>query len=475
MTIPSYLVRVTGESQSGQTFNGTGFIVSAKGHVVTCNHVVVHGGKPARKIDVYVHGYQDPWRYVLQDSSPDHDLALLEGMVPPSNETPQATLHTRWSQDARIGQPLAIFGHSSANNYPAGQRYVCSISAFSEKDGRVGINCDINEGDSGGPVLDNKDRVIGVIHAKDRVRDGQARFIPVSLLIAFLNRAGVSFEAHQKNKTTTKPKTDYTPNPFVYRKGIDDSAAFFNRKDEQLTIRDYLHTRQNCQIVGPRRIGKSSLLLQVERILHKWEKKSVIAYVDLQDARCSTLSGWLNLVSQRLQWSHPAKSLGAFNERIEEMVNRNLLPVLCLDEFEEFTMRRKEFNRDFFMNLRHCGKGMTIITASQRQLNKLTEPDDPTSPFYNTFPLLKLGPFVEEDVQAFLSLPRPGIPPFEIAEREAISAFAQGRPLALQVGCSHVLKRSRTRLSLSAALERAQEELEAYLHSDKNTSDQGED
>lgn len=468
MGIPPYVVRITGESRAGQAFNGTGFIVSPKGHIVTCCHVVVQGGQPARKIKIYVSGYEDPWEYVLRDSSEENDLALLEGVVPPSTETPCATLHALWHQDANIGQQLAIFGHSSANNYPAGQRYACSISAFSEKDGRVGVNGDINPGDSGGPVVDDRERVIGMVHAKDRSREGQARFIPVSLLIDLLKKNDVAFQQKvQTESPAIKPR--YTHNPFTWRKGITAADAFFDRDDEQLTLRDYIHNRQNCQIVGPRRIGKTSLLLQVERTLHEWEERAVIAYVDLHDARCYSLVGWLAQVSKKLSWAKPAITLAEFNERIEVMVSQNVLPVLCLDEFEEFTMRRDEFSRDFFMNLRHCGnQGMAIITASQKHLNELTEPDDPTSPFYNTFPLLKLGPFLEDDVHDFLSLLRPNVPPFEPAEKEVIRTLSKGYPIALQVASFHVLNSKRGGIPLDSAVRKAEEDLKSYWHSDTN-------
>lgn len=466
LSIPPYIVRITGQSQAGQDFNGTGFLVSPKGHIVTCFHVVVHDGQRARSIKIYVPGYREAWEYVLRDSSKENDLALLEGVVPPSNDTPYATLHSNWHQDASIGQQVTIFGHSSADNYPAGQLYTCSISGFAEKDGRVGVVGDINPGDSGGPVLDDQERVIGIIHAKDRKRDGHARFIPASLLIDLLARNQIAFQ--KKSQIKVAPiKPAYTPNPFTWRKGITAADAFFNRENEQLTLRDLIHTRQNCQIVGPRRIGKTSLLLEVERALHNWEEKAVIAYIDLHDARCYTLLGWLGRVSKKLSWAKPAMSLPEFNERIEEMVSRNVLPVLCLDEFEEFTMRRDHFNRDFFMNLRHSGnQGMAIITASQKHLNELTEPDDPTSPFYNTFPLLKLGPLGKEDLNDFLSLLRPNIPPFEPAEKEAIRAFSKGYPLALQVACFHVVNCKRSGVPLARAMEQAMEDLKSYWHSE---------
>ena len=81
------------------------------------------------------------------------------------------------------------------------------------------------------------------------------------------------------------------PNPFIWRGGITKAEDFYNRETEQRMLRSYLRGRQNCQIVGVRRIGKTSLLRQIERVSSDWDRTTVVVYVDLQDARCFTLSG----------------------------------------------------------------------------------------------------------------------------------------------------------------------------------------
>ena len=66
----------------------------------------------------------------------------------------------------------------------------------------------------------------------------------------------------------SQPLRDPPPeahNPFVWPAGITEAEAFFNREHESGMVRDFLGKRQNVQIVGPRRIGKTSLLLHVQR------------------------------------------------------------------------------------------------------------------------------------------------------------------------------------------------------------------
>ena len=85
-------------------------------------------------------------------------------------------------------------------------------------------------------------------------------------------------------------ETETPSNPF-WHSGITEAKDFFGRDREQRTLRDHLHGRQNCQIVGSRRIGKTSLLRQIERVASDWDRNAVVAYLDMQEARCSTLSG----------------------------------------------------------------------------------------------------------------------------------------------------------------------------------------
>jgi class 3 adenylate cyclase len=254
------------------------------------------------------------------------------------------------------------------------------------------------------------------------------------------------------------------PNPFTWRGGITVVADFFDREQEQRTLRSYLHGRQNCQIVGPRRIGKTSLLRQVERAVAGWDQQAAVAYLDLQDPRCYTLSGWLGLASRQCHWSTPASTLAEFAECVEAALTQGLRPVLCLDEFEELTTRRAEFTRDFFLTLRACAQqGLSIVTASQDPLSELTDRGDPTSPFYNTFPLLRLGPFRPADAEDFVNLHRPGTPALTAEERSAILDFAKGHPLALQIACFHVLEARQNAGGLIAAIQESADDMNAHL------------
>jgi transcriptional regulator with XRE-family HTH domain len=254
--------------------------------------------------------------------------------------------------------------------------------------------------------------------------------------------------------------------PFSWRTGITQADPFFDREKEQRTIRKYLRDRQSCQIVGPRRIGKTSLLRQIEREAFHWDESFMVAYLDLQDPHCFTLAGWLELASRQFGLPVVDLDLVTFSERIDELLADGRHPVLCLDEFEELTRRRDEFNRDFFSALRSCGqKPMSIITASQARLRDLTDASDPSSPFYNIFPLLELGPFTEADAVDFVNLRRAGVAPFDAEEKKHILKLARGHPMVLQVACFHALEARENGDSLKAAMQRTEDELRGSLAS----------
>ncbi|MBV9926386.1 MAG: hypothetical protein JOZ96_15310 [Acidobacteria bacterium] len=281
---------------------------------------------------------------------------------------------------------------------------------------------------------------------------------------------GVDAQVNIYRLTEWLGPVESAPNPFIWRAGITNPEDFFDREKEQRLLRAYLHGRQNCQIVGPRRIGKTSLLLHVEHSAAEWEPSATVAYLDLQDPRCYTLSGWLALAARGFGWTPAPANLADFAERAEQMLTDGRRPILCLDDFEHLRTHRDEFTQDFFMTLRACGqRGLSIVTASQRQLHELTDTNDPTSPFYNTFPLRRLGPFAREDAQDFLNHYRPGIPPFNTEERAAILDSARGKdsnkyhPLALQVSCFHVLEAQQDGDGLATALRRTSDDMNEHL------------
>jgi hypothetical protein len=322
------------------------------------------------------------------------------------------------------------------------------------------------QGISGAPILDRETGwVIGVEH----------RYVPnldivYGTEIARLAKAWKNLPSYAKRLRPRSAKRvgskKPSSNPFHWREGITDPDAFFNREREQNRIQNHLQNGGNCQIVGERRIGKTSLLRQVERMASRWNKTAVVAFLDLMDARFSTRSGWLKDVGRQFGWSPTPTNLVEFSERVDDMLKERHRPVLCMDEFEALTLEPDEFPLRFFSTLRACsGRGLSLVTTSQTWLNELTKQHPHISPLYNVLPRLSLGRFSNEDAADFVTVSRPGVPPFTPEEKEEILKFASGHPLSLQVACFHVLEAKQNGDSLAAALREAENEMRGYFRS----------
>jgi hypothetical protein len=285
-------------------------------------------------------------------------------------------------------------------------------------------------------------------------------------LVSALSLKGIEVETriYRVHVLHSKPEDPF--NPFIWRGGITRADDFFNRESEQQRLRTYLRGRQSCQIVDPNRLGKTSLLYHLVRTSPSWHEPTTIGYVDMQHPSCFTLAGWLDQASRALQWIPSITTLIDFAERVEEALSGGTHLVLCLDDFDELALRGSEFDRDFFVALRSCGRlGMSMITASKKPLSSIAILDDPTSPLYNIFSLLPLNRFTDSDAQRFITSYRWGVEPFLPEETAAILRFAKGHPLAIQIACFHLLETRHVCEAVSIATAHAEEEMKVLLPS----------
>jgi len=135
---------------------GSGFIISADGHVVTNNHVIEH----ADEIEVILF---DGTRYPakVKGRDPKTDLALLE--LESDESLPYVELGN--SDDAQVGDWVVAVG----NPFGLGGTVTAGIISARGRDIRSGpfddflqIDAPINRGNSGGPLFDTEGRVVGI-------------------------------------------------------------------------------------------------------------------------------------------------------------------------------------------------------------------------------------------------------------------------------------------------------------------------
>ena len=156
---------LSGEGEAGQ---GSGFVLDGDGYVATNAHVVTNGtgSKLDKAREVYVQfgdGNQVEGEIVGYD--PNADVGLVKIDPKGLELVPLSFAPTR---EVRVGEPVAAIGS------PFGEQGSLSIGVVSAKDRTIEALTDfsisdaiqtdaaINRGNSGGPLLDARGRVIGI-------------------------------------------------------------------------------------------------------------------------------------------------------------------------------------------------------------------------------------------------------------------------------------------------------------------------
>ena len=155
---------VPGEATGTKVVNGTGFIVDKVGHLLTARHVVMPEFTfRKRTIEVYLGERGGSVRYAEPiDDKPKYDLALLK-----------LTSGTNNYNHVLIGDPQSITEgtHLTALGFPLGEQ---GAGGVSNNDGRLSskyghppgtwqTNIPLNPGDSGGPVFEDSNTVVGIV------------------------------------------------------------------------------------------------------------------------------------------------------------------------------------------------------------------------------------------------------------------------------------------------------------------------
>lgn len=155
---------------------GTGFLVDNKGHLVT-NHHVIEG---ANVVEILFAKSKRKVRAKLIGSDPKTDLALLQ--IPPVSDTHPLDLGD--SDALRVGDLVLAIGN------PFGYAHTVTSGIISAKGRVIGTgpydnflqtDAPIHPGNSGGPLLDVRGRVIGINTAVSAEGQGIGFAMPINM------------------------------------------------------------------------------------------------------------------------------------------------------------------------------------------------------------------------------------------------------------------------------------------------------
>jgi S1-C subfamily serine protease len=189
-----------GSGDDQQASQGSGFVVSPMGYVITNSHVVTTAGESADNDDV--EGARQVFvQFADRDRAPAeivgwdlfNDVAVLK--VDPKQHALEPLPLGR-SSEVVVGEPVAAigspFGSENAGTLTvgvvSGRRAIDALTSAYDVIDAIQVDAPINRGNSGGPLFDAHGRVIG-INAQIRSRSGNAEGVGFAIPIDTVRRS----------------------------------------------------------------------------------------------------------------------------------------------------------------------------------------------------------------------------------------------------------------------------------------------
>ena len=186
-----------GDSPSAQESQGSGFVVSPKGYILTNSHVITNAGEGASRVSaagrLFVE-FQDQDRVAAKVVGWDiyDDVGLIK--VNPADHRLDA-VPLGDSAVVKVGQPVAAIGSpfGNVNSLSVGvvsatERSIDSLTSQYSLVDAIQTDAAINHGNSGGPLFDARGRVIG-INAQIRSDSGAAEGVGFAVPIDSARRS----------------------------------------------------------------------------------------------------------------------------------------------------------------------------------------------------------------------------------------------------------------------------------------------
>jgi hypothetical protein len=158
-------------AQAETRSTGTAFVVHSDGLLLTCFHVI----KDAGRIDVRVNG--KVYRAMVVGTDPRHDLALLQV---DANSLP--ALPWIKADDVELGEEVRAFGFPLTAALGSSLKVTRgTISGVEKEEGAPVFQIDsaVNPGNSGGPLVNDRGEVVGVVVARFEEALGVGYVAPV--------------------------------------------------------------------------------------------------------------------------------------------------------------------------------------------------------------------------------------------------------------------------------------------------------
>jgi S1-C subfamily serine protease len=148
-------------------FGGTGFALSSNGYVVTNSHVIKGADS------VYIQNTKgDAYKVSVIYEDPVYDVAILK-IVDADFKSFGALPYSFKKSTSSIGENVFTIGFPK-DDQVLGKGYLSSRNGYKGDTTEYQVDIAVNNGNSGGPLLDNKGNIIGIVKGKQAASDGAA-------------------------------------------------------------------------------------------------------------------------------------------------------------------------------------------------------------------------------------------------------------------------------------------------------------
>lgn len=178
------------------TSGGTGFLIDAKGYLVTSYHVVEN----ARYIAVQNAAGKDLQAQIVY-SDPKRDIAILK-IVDTAFKTPGSIPYSIKKGSAEIAEPVFSLGYPR-NDIVYGEGYLAAKTGYNGDTLSVQISINANRGNSGSPILNRNGEVIGILSARQVTAEGAVFAVQSKYIYTALNNLKKADTTYQSVKLPT--------------------------------------------------------------------------------------------------------------------------------------------------------------------------------------------------------------------------------------------------------------------------------